>query len=231
MASLNHEDAARFFNAALNSGHSSAATGSGPGPGVEWLDQRLRTTLPLIATEMVIRPGPIGLCPLKDLGEYILTILHMLSSFTDDLVHGHFVHDYATSNLDLLVNLDDGSITDYLDTKHETLRSIADRITGLSKDCQDIWVASPQPPRALPQPPIIPDPVFAQPSPSLGRPSSSYTHSGPKSQHADLWADTMTQGSGSSAEAPTESSVTGDSNPSDAAAEQPMTQESTPKRI
>jgi len=88
----------------------------------EWIKAQLAAALPTIAADMLQHESEAGLCPLADVANYLLRILHIISRFSSQVAYGDFVHDYAKNNLELLVEQDDGSITNYLDEKHQALK-------------------------------------------------------------------------------------------------------------
>lgn len=86
-----------------------------------WLEERLQHALPRILPDL--RTSAVtGQCPLSDVGEYVLGMLQVVSHFANTIAYGNFVHEYAAERLQTLLDEDDGSATDYLSGKHDTLK-------------------------------------------------------------------------------------------------------------
>ncbi|KAG8531734.1 uncharacterized protein KY384_003366 [Bacidia gigantensis] len=112
-----------------------------------WLDGALRTEFPRIAAEAKAREDYFPeLCPLADVGQYIVRVLQILSKLTDHLINGSFVGNYVNGKLSSLIDEDDGSVSEYIDDKHQALGKIARQIKDISKDCGRVWSSSPAPP-------------------------------------------------------------------------------------
>lgn len=56
------------------------------------------------------------------LGARLVDSLQVLSRFAEILVNGHFISEHIDRNLEDLVEEDDGSLLDYIDSKNEALR-------------------------------------------------------------------------------------------------------------
>jgi hypothetical protein len=95
-------------------------------PRHEWITERLAAVMPTIVSQLPQHDSEAGSCPLTEVGDYLLRVLHIISQFSTRMAYGgpdgDFVDDYASSNLKLLVHYDDGSLTNYLDEKHQTLK-------------------------------------------------------------------------------------------------------------
>ena len=88
-----------------------------------WLEDRLRSELPHIIPKVQVREYYIpDICPLADIGEYIMRVLQIHTHFANHLIHGSFIHDHIESIATNLIDEDDGSTTDYLDGKHQALK-------------------------------------------------------------------------------------------------------------
>ncbi len=89
--------------------------------GETWIERRLRSEFSQITTQLW-EGHPPDVCPLADIGEYVLRVVQIISRFTNVIAYGDFIHEHVTSRLPSLLDEDDGSATDYLDGKHEALK-------------------------------------------------------------------------------------------------------------
>ena len=90
---------------------------------IAWLEHLFRSELPGIVPKVGRRKNyRPGVCPLADIGEYILRVLTIHTHFTNHLIHGSFIGNHIESRLASLINEDDGSATDYLEEKHQALK-------------------------------------------------------------------------------------------------------------
>lgn len=88
-----------------------------------WLENCFRAELPAILTGITGRKDYVrDICPLADIGEYILRVLQIHSLFANHLIYGPFIREHTSSKLATLVDEDDGSTIDYIDSKHQALK-------------------------------------------------------------------------------------------------------------
>jgi hypothetical protein len=94
-------------------------------PNPTWIEQRLQAELPQLRATLG-DGAPLNVCPLVDIGEYLLGISQILSQFADKLVNGNsdenLIREYAKAQLGHLADSDDGSATVYLDEKQAALK-------------------------------------------------------------------------------------------------------------
>ena len=95
-----------------------------PNPGTQtWLDGALRNEMPRIAAQVQTRDDYVAeLCPMADIGEFIIRALKILSRIAEHFVRGSFVIDHVKSRATDLVDVDDGTSATYLNDKLEALK-------------------------------------------------------------------------------------------------------------
>ena len=88
-----------------------------------WLEDLFHAELPDIATRVQGSQNYVPhVCPLADIGEYILRVLQIHSQFANYLIHSNLIPNHISSKSATLVDEDDGSSTDYLDEKFQALK-------------------------------------------------------------------------------------------------------------
>ena len=90
-----------------------------------WIERRLQEELDHILATLGHdnnRDPSSQSCPLDELGEYLLRVLQIMTSFADRIINGSFILDHATAQLGHLVDRDDGSTAVYLDEKRDALK-------------------------------------------------------------------------------------------------------------
>jgi hypothetical protein len=93
-------------------------------PAKTWIECKLQDELEhIVGTLWRSNRGPsLESCPLDELGEYLLRVLQIVTSFADRIINGSFISEHATARLGYLVDRDDGSTTAYLDEKCDALK-------------------------------------------------------------------------------------------------------------
>jgi hypothetical protein len=86
-----------------------------------WIEERLLSELPRIATGMPWPAAPTG-CLLTDMGNYLLRVLHVLASFAENLLEKDLISAYLDTRIQELAAEDDLSTANYIDDKHAALK-------------------------------------------------------------------------------------------------------------
>jgi hypothetical protein len=86
-----------------------------------WIEERLLSELPRIATDMPWPAAPTD-CLLTDMGNYLLRVLHVLTSFAENLLERDLISAYLDTRIQELAAEDDLSTANYIDDKHAALK-------------------------------------------------------------------------------------------------------------
>ncbi|KUJ22690.1 uncharacterized protein LY89DRAFT_728809 [Mollisia scopiformis] len=73
------------------------------------------------------------------LGRKLVFVLQVLSRFANKLINGPYIDEHTDQVLSQLVEEDDGSLLDYIETRSTALRSIAQHLASASADCTRVW--------------------------------------------------------------------------------------------
>ncbi|KAF2174961.1 hypothetical protein K469DRAFT_756512 [Zopfia rhizophila CBS 207.26] len=111
-----------------------------------WLTRRLRDQTPQLLEKLNrLSDGPID-CPLMEIGEFVLRRFDIIVQFAEDIIASTTIQDYIENMAPRLADLDDGSMTKYLDDKQEVLSSMIEGLRVAVDSCRDSWLKSPRPP-------------------------------------------------------------------------------------
>jgi hypothetical protein len=86
-----------------------------------WIEKLLQDELPHLHASLWPNEHA-DVCPLMDMGEYCLRIIHLLVHFLERPVLNDKLRSHVTTKIGHLANRDDGSATIYLEDKQEALR-------------------------------------------------------------------------------------------------------------
>ncbi|VBB84699.1 Putative protein of unknown function [Podospora comata] len=115
-------------------------------------------------------------CPLEDIGNFLVNILHLASELARSVVKSQHLRDFTTDLAPFLAREPGLRSTKYLDGKHEALKKISGQVRELSKTAVGIWKSSPSIPSSLHgylrQPIPTPTPTGLGPQSSLSQSTS-----------------------------------------------------------
>jgi hypothetical protein len=86
-----------------------------------WVEEQLLKDLPNLASSAPWPSSPSG-CPLADMGNYLVRVLHILAAAAENLLKTDFISHHIDERLDDLVAEDDLYTANLLDDKHAALR-------------------------------------------------------------------------------------------------------------
>jgi hypothetical protein len=106
-----------------------------------WIDQHLMANFPGLSTT---GGWPVSLsgCPLTDIGNYLLRVLHVLATFSESLVMGEVISKHIDERTRELDAENDCHTANLLDDKHEALRCDAYKSVLLDEKTDDNEEAS-----------------------------------------------------------------------------------------
>lgn len=90
------------------------------------MEDRLADELPSLLHQVAVGDvhGPPSNCQMDVLGRHLLYAIRVLSHFSSTLVKDSYLSTYTDQILEELVEEDDGSLLDYVDTKFEALKYV-----------------------------------------------------------------------------------------------------------
>ncbi|KAH8810704.1 hypothetical protein F5884DRAFT_258903 [Xylogone sp. PMI_703] len=103
-----------------------------------WFEEQLLEELPRLASQAPWPSSPSG-CPLADMGNYVVRVLHILATAAENLLSGDFISRHIDERMDDLVAEDDLHTADFLDNKHAALKEISRRLNQALRDCENSW--------------------------------------------------------------------------------------------
>lgn len=86
-----------------------------------WFEEQLLKDLPQLASSTPWPSSPSG-CPLADMGNYLVRVLHILAAAAESLLSGDFISHHIDEKLNDLVAEDDLHTANLLDDKHAALK-------------------------------------------------------------------------------------------------------------
>jgi hypothetical protein len=86
-----------------------------------WFEEQLLKDLPHLASSAPWPSSPSG-CPLADMGNYLVRVLHILAATAENLLRADFISHHIDERLDELVAEDDLHTANLLDDKHAALK-------------------------------------------------------------------------------------------------------------
>ncbi|KAH8590663.1 hypothetical protein B0O99DRAFT_691441 [Bisporella sp. PMI_857] len=90
-------------------------------------------------------------CLLADIGDFLATVLDVLSELAQVAVHGNYIREYSNNRRSSLEQEPDLHTADYLDDKHEGLRQVTSKLRNTSTYVKNIWENTPPVPVPVPR--------------------------------------------------------------------------------